>query len=1646
LNELVNDRSGTYSGGSTTTTTSSSNNDKPAPQSQAKVVGAGNTFDDGTVSLGSVSKTGQYAGDGFEFVQNENTNALTRRYTGANEGAGLGQDVIAGGTSDKNTKEVIANISLNEGSEFASSAASATDGDLLNLLNPDIEGTGRSDSYADQVGKIDYTPKITYDSTKTGAENRTSAPAPAPAPVPVVEPPTFGEVFAASRAAGADTFTYNGALFNTDLAPRTAPATSLRPQSRPEVNYNAFGDSFADPATVSDEITEAQSAAAQDAIAAETNRIFDPRGDQIQSPTSNGAGIASLGEDDLMAQEVVGVAGQDYADSLPDFSYDFTAAEAPTSAGDYLVAAQKRRDAGLDSGVSPTSLEATTPTVQVAGPVTELPSSADFAMPGTQQAAYATSMGPGGRDPFDPRTIMPTSEQMAIFDGTAQESVDRTPAGSISQFIEDTPVLDNIIGAGEDDTFGEQLGLAFAAGTSDLLPGLAAQGAEQQLSAALEAGRDLNIPGFGQQYVTDPMFKYRQAGLGSLSGLDQMAQEQELFRTGVKEEVGPASLRLANAPTAAETYLQNYADRQFAELAESIAAMPEEARANLEKSAVTIPDKFGYGENQVDPAFALAMGEDPTSLAYGQTSIDPRATAMQAMLTAPTALSTVAASFVDPRAGFILGSTLAGGEGQRASNAELDAALSSGELQNTDAYKSYATAVNAAPQYSNMSQADKDAVIINQMRNDVSKGLVPLNLLSGAISAATPGMLKSGVPGRVTAPVVEGVEEGLLEQVVTNTALDRQAGLQRNLDPEQVASEGLVGAISSAPISVASQVLNPSQFPTAGQPAQSTVQTSYDGAQLGDGTDPMATSMEAMAAQQIIEDQVSQFGAVDRSILNRLQQSTGLSMEELGAMEAEATSTRLTPDQIAAIESAPVGDIMTTAPVSPNLADEVTGIGGGSNISVRPNPDGTITLTNPSGLQTVVESGQSLDEAIQVFDEITTPIDAQTEALKLQAQEEAAALSGARDVTSTPFTSVRREGISSLPAAPEVDQAPASQAKGPDAIIADQRAAQPETPVVKARDVLSQYNKDIDAMPASSTRTKRMADAQVINQIIEDSTSYNPISKGDTVNLANIARRLGAGSFMDSNASSPTKRGVEYRPKVADIQKSLQDAGILGPVDSNGNQELLADVARDEGLSSNNTAAIDKKIDADNAAPAVAEQRAAATSLSTIPTRVVVGDSLEGYSAADVSGQPVGSSTPQADLDVRGTTGGPFTNMKNEPIGSIDNAPYGEPVRRVIDNPDGTTTIQVGSRLSSEGAAGNRDNYVSAAVTLPSSATNEQKEAAYKEAVGNWKSNYEGATTSGDIERNAGKVVPNEDVTTFKAEEVITKKMDADNAAPAVEEDVAAVVEVGGVDSLEEFRERARSDLEKSKTINNTILSTIESLKSNGLTEEAAAYEAEANAIAERNLKARMASSTGTVATEELDANADKSSVTETETGATVELPADQTVAEQVPVDQDVFAADQVEQEAAATAAEQAAADAAAATETQTASTVAVSQVTDDGDEDEEVEVEVEVEDKVQEPGGDVTVDLDEDDTFVPVITSTDENGETITECPEGYVMVEGPDGPMCQKSVTTTRQRAGASTRAYTGLAGNIGRVGPGQRRKTTTSTERVQPTVRSA
>jgi hypothetical protein len=187
-----------------------------------------------TKQLGSVSATGQYAGDGFSWVShgtNENgSEMLTRTYTGANKDAGLGQSVVVAGNDGNNdNKAKIAEISMKEGSPYAASPSSATDGDFLEFIKSGFKSFGASDSYAAQVGNTNYTPKPNYGFTG-GSDDSGS----------------FNDAFAAARsAAGGDgkTFDYRGKSYTTDLAPEVnlAPESSLRPQLRPEpaVDFNA---------------------------------------------------------------------------------------------------------------------------------------------------------------------------------------------------------------------------------------------------------------------------------------------------------------------------------------------------------------------------------------------------------------------------------------------------------------------------------------------------------------------------------------------------------------------------------------------------------------------------------------------------------------------------------------------------------------------------------------------------------------------------------------------------------------------------------------------------------------------------------------------------------------------------------------------------------------------------------------------------------------------------------------------------------------------------------------------------------------------------------------------------------------------------------------------------------------------------------------------------------------------------------------------------------------------------------------------------------------------------------------------------------------------------------------------------------------
>jgi len=133
-------------------------------------------------SYGQVTRNGVYAGDGFEWYEmkdkddnvikgSDGAPVLGRRYTREGEDNNLGQDTIIAtelGYGDPVDREVfvkIADISLEEGSEFASTQGSANDGDFLEFLK--TGKFGASESYAAMQAKEageenEYSPTLTY--------------------------------------------------------------------------------------------------------------------------------------------------------------------------------------------------------------------------------------------------------------------------------------------------------------------------------------------------------------------------------------------------------------------------------------------------------------------------------------------------------------------------------------------------------------------------------------------------------------------------------------------------------------------------------------------------------------------------------------------------------------------------------------------------------------------------------------------------------------------------------------------------------------------------------------------------------------------------------------------------------------------------------------------------------------------------------------------------------------------------------------------------------------------------------------------------------------------------------------------------------------------------------------------------------------------------------------------------------------------------------------------------------------------------------------------------------------------------------------------------------------------------------------------
>ena len=306
----------------------------------------------------------------------------------------------------------------------------------------------------------------------------------------------------------------------------------------------------------------------------------------------------------------------------------------------------------------------------------------------------------------------------------------------------------------------ENFGNVFGIGVTDYLPALAATGTEQIVSIPLNTGQDLGLIG---DRVLNPDYKLQSAGIDDRSGLDLFADETYAYSTGnydVTQPDVPMTLTVPMAQTSLESVLDDYGAGQYQSMADKISRLPDDVKSALAAEVVSIPDKFGYKEGQVDPGFAAPLGEDPNALALSQTSLDPTALLYQTALTAPSAVATIATGLVNPAAGAVLGATLAGGEAQTQANREIDEAVATGAITGLQPYQEKLAAINANPATADLSEAEKNALIANQLKNDVSQGLLPVNFISGAVSGITPGLLKSGPKGVLTSGVLEAVEEG----------------------------------------------------------------------------------------------------------------------------------------------------------------------------------------------------------------------------------------------------------------------------------------------------------------------------------------------------------------------------------------------------------------------------------------------------------------------------------------------------------------------------------------------------------------------------------------------------------------------------------------------------------------------------------------------------------------------------------------------------------------------------------------------------------------------------------------------------------------------------------------------------------------------
>ena len=1146
---------------------SSSSDDDDKPAQKPTLTKADNT-------IGQVSKTGQYAGDGFEWVETTTsggTQFLTRTYTGAGKDNGLGQDVRFGNTAQRDEKEAIAQISLNEGSAFAASPASATDIPANEIGIP----TGffpASDSYAEQVGQTDYKPTVKYIDSEPEPE-------PTPTPTPV----------------------------------DTTPDTSPRPQPRPEPEPVETGPAFDYTGVSMGELGRGAPEGTLPPGTFEYAGGVDPEMEVLSALKNS-------------SSDPVGEGLMNTGEYLAATRYENEKADASPATGTQVAAAETMTDESPD-------LTFTNPRIGYESGQDVLQSSPD----------YLT-----GLDGSGPNTVGGVSD--AFYGGTGY---DIEPAVAINQMQDaaDNKSLLNI-------------------GTTDLLPALAAQGGEQVVSGILETARDLNVPGSGAEFVQDPMYKYRAAGLGDMSGLDRLADEQYLFSTGdlSSQETGPAALRLPNATTTVENILQGIADKEFSEMRENIEKLSPETRELVQSPAVTIPNKFGYGLDQVDPAFARPLGEDPNKLNLSGIKVDPMAAGAQTILTSPAFLATLGTSFVNPYAGATLGGTLAGGEGQSSINAEIDEALESGVLQNTPQYQEYLTALNASEDTAGLSQADKDARIVGQLQNDASRGLIPLNFLAAGVSAITPGLLKSGRSGAVASPFIEGAEEGPFETALTNKALLGATDIEKKVDPSELASESLVGGLTATGPSVVSLVAPRKKVDTdtdteafvptsatAGQTATDPVgiQTEYEKAAGLDATQmrPEIAPDRVTVAEMLMDQQLEDQGAIDVADL----QDLGLTLNEMEAAAERAITNRMDKDA-KMLRALAEDSVVNTGQISEELVQEM---------NAKLNPEIVARITN------------------EAFNNPLVTKDGETR-VDLGIQKAAI-----EDALRRPPSGIEQAMLPPVESQPQIDTTtPKDNTAKEDSAVA--RAQEDQAVFDAANEALAESRREASLDQPETTL------ANVVEQALKAADQpQGEASFADAVNLVNETGKVST-SYLQRNL------GVTYN-EASDLVSQMQDQGLISEMDHVGrrtlNRDAIAEAARETSLTqpasqptpevTEEVSGIEQVAETEETTPKLSpfteEGREGIAALNTTPSKVNLSPVEEEVAVDTTSPSPF---TEEGRAQIEAQKGTSTVNLSPaENVEGTTNIPATGQTTIETEPTDGSTTVEVDKTASKVAAS-----------------------------------------------------------------------------------------------------------------------------------------------------------------------------------------------------------------------------------------------------------------------------------------------------------------------------------------------------------------------